>query len=158
MITSYLLAVAWCRYYRGVALLARQVRATFASDSRTVTRVRRESGAYVTQMLRARFAYDVRHIAHVSTSSSSSSSRFSHFIALLSFWLGSKKLRALPRNKGCYLWTPLYICRSWSGIVTWWQPSKRETALIWFIKFVGLKRRNPIDRSWDCWLRNKNRS
>jgi hypothetical protein len=31
---------------------------TFAAD---VTRIRRESVAYVTQMLRAKFAYDVRH-------------------------------------------------------------------------------------------------
>jgi hypothetical protein len=38
------------------ALLARQVNATFASDSR-MTRIRRESGA---------FAYDVRHVARVS--------------------------------------------------------------------------------------------
>jgi hypothetical protein len=44
------------------ALLVLQVRATFASDSR----IRRESGAYVTQMLRAIFAYDVRRVAHVS--------------------------------------------------------------------------------------------
>jgi hypothetical protein len=42
-------------------LLARQVRATFASDSR----IRRESGAYATQMVRAKFVYDVRHVARV---------------------------------------------------------------------------------------------
>jgi hypothetical protein len=30
-----------------------------------VTHIRRESGAYVTQMLRANFAYDVRHVSRV---------------------------------------------------------------------------------------------
>jgi hypothetical protein len=39
------------------------VHATFASD---VTRIRRESGAFVTQILRAKFAHDVRHVARVS--------------------------------------------------------------------------------------------
>jgi hypothetical protein len=44
------------------ALLARQVRATVPSDSR----IWRASGTYVTQMLRAKFTYDVRHVARAS--------------------------------------------------------------------------------------------
>jgi hypothetical protein len=50
--------------------------------------IRRESGAYVTQMLRAKFVYDVRHVARV-------------------------HLANVARHKGCYIWTPLYQCSVW---------------------------------------------
>jgi hypothetical protein len=47
-----------------------------------------ESGAYVTQMLGEKFAYDVRHVARV----------------LIMQMLGAPA----ARNKGCYFWTPQY--------------------------------------------------
>jgi hypothetical protein len=49
-----------------------------------VTRIRRESGVHVTQMFRAKFAYDVRHEARVHHANAA-------------------------RNKGCYFWTHLYM-------------------------------------------------
>jgi hypothetical protein len=65
-----------------VARSSRQVHATFCVGFADVTRIRRESGAYVTQMLREKFAYDVRHVARVIM----------------------QMLRA--RDKGYYFWTP----------------------------------------------------
>jgi hypothetical protein len=48
----------------------------------------RESGAYVTQMLRAKFAYDVRHVAA---------------------YIMQMFRAPAARNKRCYFWTPLYV-------------------------------------------------
>jgi hypothetical protein len=52
------------------------------SPSASDARIRRESGAYVTQMLRTKFANDVRHVARVHHAN-------------------------VARKKGCYFWTPL---------------------------------------------------
>jgi hypothetical protein len=68
------------------AVGARNICVRFAD----VTCNRRESGAYVTQMLRAKFAYDVRHVARAS------SKCYAH---------PPREERA---TRDVYFWTPLY--------------------------------------------------
>jgi hypothetical protein len=74
------------RCQKVTSLVARSLRGRCAEHLRRIrgcdARIRRESVAFVTQMLRAKCAYDVRHVSRVSC-------------------------KCCAHNKGCYFWTPL---------------------------------------------------